>query len=149
LVGDTAGNLYGTTIEGGTTSWCPNGSNPGCGVVFKLSRYNSGYEFKVLHTFTGGADGGNPFAPLVRDAAGNLYGTTWVRGAYGAGVVFKLIPWRSEPSGYEFKVHHTFTGGADGGNPFAGLVPDAAGNLYGTTSGGGAYGHGVVFRLAP
>jgi uncharacterized repeat protein (TIGR03803 family) len=89
---------------------------------------------------------------LVRDAAGNLYGTTLggsveSRACYAGngtcGVVFKLSPTRT------YTVLHSFTGGADGGNPYAGLVRDAAGNLYGTTQVGGAYGYGVVFKLTP
>jgi len=100
--------------------------------------------FKVLYSFTGGADGGEPLAGLVRDAAGNLYGTTLYGGSggpYGNGVVFEL-----DNAGTE-TVLYTFTGGTDGGFPYAGLVRDAAGNLYGTTSGGGAYGEGTVFML--
>jgi uncharacterized repeat protein (TIGR03803 family) len=91
---DNAGNLYGTTEEGGDLS-CGSGSGFGCGVVFKLD--TSGRE-TVLHRFTGGADGGYPAAGLVRDAAGNLYGTTVYGGdlacysGMGCGVVFKLNP---------------------------------------------------------
>ena len=113
--------------------------------MFELIRCNSvasGYEFKVLHTFTG-ADGANPYAGLIRDAAGNLYGTTAFGGASNHGVVFKLTPYGSET------VLHSFTGGTDGWAPFAGLIRDAAGNLYGTTASGGAYGEGVVFKLTP
>jgi uncharacterized repeat protein (TIGR03803 family) len=135
LVRDSAGNLYGTTLYGGAY----NG-----GVVFKLD--TTGAE-TVLYSFTGGADGGNPQASLVRDAAGNLYGTTVSGGGPGCfpedgcGTVFRL-----ESSGNE-TVLHSFTGGADGGNPYAALVRDSAGNLYGTTGNGGAYGWGVVFEL--
>jgi uncharacterized repeat protein (TIGR03803 family) len=149
LLRDTAGNLYGTTANGGAF---------GNGVVFELIRCDtaaSGYEFKVLHSFTGGADGGHPLGSLLRDAAGNLYGTTVNGGAKSSactyffgnttcGVVFKLSPTGTET------VLHTFTGGAEGGNPYyAGLIPDATGNLYGTTAVGGAHGVGVVFRLTP
>jgi uncharacterized repeat protein (TIGR03803 family) len=146
LVQDAAGNLYGTAVVGG---------DHGYGVVFELIRSDSGYEFKVLHSFDGVLDGANPYAGLVRDAEGNLYGTDFVRGAFLRGVVFKLIRCDPEPSGYEFKVLHSFTGGADGAHPRAGLVQDAAGNLYGTTSYGGAVcavntiGCGVVFKLTP
>jgi uncharacterized repeat protein (TIGR03803 family) len=126
---DKKGNLYGTASEGGTSN---------NGVVFKID--TSG-NLAVLYTFTGGADGGEPLGGLLRDAAGNLFGTTNVGGASNAGVVFKL-----DPSGQE-TVLYSFTGGADGGYPLAGLVRDAAGNLYGTTNGGGASGAGVVFKL--
>ena len=129
LVRDGAGNLYGTTFNGGTTGG-PCGST-GCGVVFEVDK--TGKE-TVLYAFTGGADGGYPQAGLVRDAAGNLYGTTSFGGATsfcfgsGCGVVFKL-----DKTGKE-TVLYAFTGGADGGEPVAGLVRDTAGNLYGTTS---------------
>jgi uncharacterized repeat protein (TIGR03803 family) len=95
----------------------------------------------VLHSFTG-SDGANPFAGLIADGAGNLYGTTAAGGASGQGVVFKL-----SPSGTE-TVLHAFTG-SDGANPEAGLIADSAGNLYGTTFSGGVGFHGVVFKLSP
>src|SRR5580658_6853701 len=78
LIGDSAGNLYGTTVIGGASNW---------GVVFKLD--TTGME-TVLYNFTGGADGGWPKAGLIRDSAGNFYGTAYLGGAYGFGVVFKL-----------------------------------------------------------
>jgi uncharacterized repeat protein (TIGR03803 family) len=144
LIRDTAGNLYGTTNLGGAHN---------SGVVFKLSP--TGTE-TVLYGFTGGADGGVPNARLLRDGAGNLYGTTSQGGASADGVVFELIRCDSEPSGYEFKVLYSFTGGADGGLPVAGLVRDATGNLYGTTAYGGSatnvecpLGCGTVFKLSP
>jgi uncharacterized repeat protein (TIGR03803 family) len=137
LVRDVAGNLYGTTSYGGTHGW---------GVVFKLSP--TGSE-TVLHSFTNGADGAYPAAGLIQDAAGNLYGTTYGAGAHGFGVVFELIRCDSEPSGYEFRPLYSFTGGAAGAYPLAGLVRDMAGNLYGTTSYGGTHGWGVVFKLSP
>jgi len=139
LVRDSAGNLYGTTQEGGT-----DGGTHGCGVVFKLD--TTGAE-TVLHAFTGGADGDYPLAGLLRDSAGNLYGTTYFGGTHGYGVVFKL-----KANGKE-KVLYSFTGAADGAEPYAGLVRDSAGNLYGTTQRGGTLsescedGCGVVFKL--
>jgi uncharacterized repeat protein (TIGR03803 family) len=133
-----AGNVYGTTFAGGSTN-CANG---GCGVVFKLA--STGKE-TVLHSFTGRADGANPLAGLIRDNAGNLYGTTFAGGsaacAGGCGVVFKLSPTGTET------VLHRFTGGVDGANPLAALIRDNAGNLYGTTQSGGAFHRGVVFKL--
>jgi len=134
LIQDAAGNLYSTTFDGGAS---------GAGVVFKLD--TTGTE-TVLYSFTRGADGGGPKAGLIRDSAGNLYGTTEFGGASGFGVVFKLGMTGTET------VLYSFTGGADGANFSAGLIADSAGNLYGTTASGGASsgcggGCGVVFKL--
>jgi uncharacterized repeat protein (TIGR03803 family) len=141
LIHDSQGNLYGTTQEGG------NSDN---GAVFKVD--TSG-NLTILYSFTGYADGSQPFAGLVQDAQGNLYGTTASGGnltyckGNGCGLVFKL-----DTSGNE-TVLYSFTGGLDGGQPMAGLVRDAAGSLYGTTTLGGNTGCqdnagcGVVFKL--
>ena len=138
LVRDAKGNLYGTTYYGGDL----NCDYPyGCGVVFKLD--NGGKE-TTLYTFTEtGGDGANPAAGLVIDSSGNLYGTTYYGGASGDGTVFKL-----DSSGNE-TVLHSFTGYPDdGAYPFADLVRDAAGNLYGTTySGGAGEVDGTVFEV--
>jgi uncharacterized repeat protein (TIGR03803 family) len=136
LILDSEGNLYGTTNEGGL----------GAGVVYKLAQ--SGEE-TVLYSFPGGADGGTPLSGVVRDAAGNIFGTAagygeLGGGRQGSGVVFEL-----DAAG-RYAVLYTFTGGADGGTPYAGVVHDAAGNLYGTTYLGGAgcgSGCGVVYKL--
>ena len=158
LVADKEGNLYGTTAGGGGSSAaeCFLG---GCGVVFKLDQ--TGRE-TVLYAFTGGTDGAVPFGGLVRDAAGNLYGTTYAGGdltgplgSFGAGVVFKV-----DPAGKE-TVLYAFTGLADGANPETGLVSNAGNpdcgryELYGTTQSGGDLGSsvcpgagcGTVFKL--
>jgi len=119
LIHDTTGNLYGTTSGGGAK---------GAGTVFKLNP--AGAE-TVLYSFAGGADGANPFAGLIRDEAGNLYGTTSSGGLSGQGTVFKV-----DPAGNE-TVLYSFTGGTDGGYPEAGLIRDGKGNLYGTTFFGG------------
>jgi uncharacterized repeat protein (TIGR03803 family) len=129
LVQDTAGNLYGTTVDGGAFGW---------GTVFKLDK--SGVE-AVLHNFGVGADGQDPIGGLVPDAAGNLYGTTAFGGAFLNGTVFKL------DKGGSYTVLYSFGDGADGAAPYAGLVRDKAGNLYGTTYLGGGYGWGTVFKL--
>jgi len=97
----------------------------------------------ALYSFTGAADGGDPFPAVIRDAAGNLYGTTDYAGTSFAGVVFKISKTGKE------SVLYNFTGGDDGQYPYAPLVRDAAGNLYGTTSQGGTSGLGVVFKLTP
>ena len=134
VVRDAVGNFYGTTALGGI-SGCRY-----CGTVFKLSK--TGKE-TVLHRFPGTQyDGVNPLAGLVRDKAGNLYGTTYAGGTTGNGTVFKV-----EKTGKE-TVLHSFTGTPDDGRqPQAGLVRDAAGNLYGTTTGGGPSNDGTVFKL--
>jgi uncharacterized repeat protein (TIGR03803 family) len=131
LVRDPAGNLYGTTFSGGAT---------GNGVVFKVDA--TGTE-TILYSFTGSTDGGFPDAGLVRDAKGNLYGTASFGGSSFNGNVFKL-----DPSGTE-TVLYSFTGGGDGGSPQSGLIRDSAGNLYGTTTFGGAAGFGTVFKVTP
>jgi uncharacterized repeat protein (TIGR03803 family) len=130
VIQDAAGNLYGTTDYAGKYY---------AGVVFKVSK--TGKE-TVLYTFTGGVDGQYPYAPLVQDAAGNLYGTTQYGGTANLGVVFKLNKTGKET------VLHSFTGGADGVYPYAGLFRDAAGNLYGTTENGGTANLGVVFKIS-
>jgi uncharacterized repeat protein (TIGR03803 family) len=145
LIGDNEGNLYGTTYTGGDDTGCSSFGTPGCGVVFKVD--GAGNE-KVLYTFTGGTDGGIPFAGLIRDAKGNLYGTTSSDGSGFAGTVFKL-----DNTG-QLTVVHSFcsaTNCADGNTPYAGVIRHA-GNLYGTTIGGGQFcieygGCGVVFRV--
>ncbi len=144
LIRDEDGNLYGTAPDGGSF---------GRGVVFKL---NVAGNETVLYSFTGHADGRGPYAGLVRDEDGNLYGTTAFGGQgcrpFGCGVVFKL-----DPNGNE-TVLYSFTGGADGGTPWAGLIRDEEGNLYGTGAAGGdlsgcsiggGFGCGVVFKLDP
>jgi uncharacterized repeat protein (TIGR03803 family) len=155
LTMDAAGNLYGTTVEGGGSD--PSGTCGsqtgvgGCGTVFKVDP--SGNE-TVLYSFKGRTDGAFPYYErLVMDAAGNLYGTTNVGGSgpctgrnqvvVGCGTVFKL-----DPAGNE-TVLYSFTGGSDGAFPYAGLVMDTTGNLYGTASSFLALGgFGTVFKLA-
>ena len=97
----------------------------------------------VLHSFTGGNDGSEPESGLIADQSGNFYGTTFEGGASDEGTVFELAPDGAET------ILHAFTGGTDGGLPEAGLIEDAAGNLFGTTQFGGAYNRGVIFELTP
>jgi uncharacterized repeat protein (TIGR03803 family) len=144
---DAKGNFYGTTYVGGSGG-CNIGMTGGCGTVFKLD--TTGNE-TVLYNFAGGSDGANPTSSLIMDAQGNLYGTTSLGGTSGFGTVFKL-----DSTGKE-TVLHTFTGyPEDGAEPLAGLVPDAKGNLYGTTvyggnsgrcNNGGIFGCGTVFKV--
>lgn len=147
LVFDSSGNLYGTTRGGGSF---------GAGAVFELTpNPDSSWTQTVLHAFRGGKDGVVPQGTLVFDQAGSLYGVTLGGGAYGDGTVFKLMR-----SGGIWKksVLHQFKGGKDGNTPFAGVVFDTVGNLYGTTYGGangdcgnqwGPPGCGTVYKLIP
>jgi len=146
VIFDATGNLYGAAGLGGSEG-CSSYIGTGCGTVFKLAPNADGtWTYSVLHRFTG-ADGGQPEDPqLAFDTAGNLYGTTFVGGTYGAGVVFKLAP--NSDGTWTESVLHNFTG-ADGANSYAGLISDPAGNFYGTATNGGAYGYGTVFKLAP
>jgi len=132
LVRDAAGNLYGTTQYGGTMG--------GFGTIFKLDAKG---KLTLLHSFAGTPDGEDPYSGLLRDQAGNLYGTTEYGGTGGGfGTVFKL-----NAKG-KLTLLHSFAGTPDGENPLAGLLRDAAGNLYGTTQYGGTNGgYGTVFRL--
>ncbi len=156
LIMDEAGNLYGTTDNGGRSS-CPNG----CGVVFKLAPdgNDGGYTESILYRFRGGTDGDEP-SSLIMDSSGNLYGTTNSGGrrscGNGCGVVFKLAP--DGNGGYTESILYRFRGGTDGDGPFGSLIMDGAGNLYGATFFGGTngsrreryyVGDGVVFKLAP
>ena len=129
------GNLYGTTTEGGPA---------GLGTVFEVT--TAGKE-TVLYRFTNQAAGAQPQASLAKDAAGNLYGTTYAGGKAGKGVVFKLTRPATTAGVWSEQVLYSFRTGADGANPVAGVNFDAAGNLYGTTSAGGKFGNGTVFRL--
>ena len=152
---DAAGNLYGTTNQGGGSVACTNG----CGTVFKLAANPDGtWTESVLHSFAGGAGGAAPYSSLIFDGTGNIYGTTYQGGCpactNGCGVIFKLVP--NADGTWTESVLHSFTGGADGSSPPVGVVFGAAGSLYGTgatggSTGGGActVGCGVVFKLTP
>jgi uncharacterized repeat protein (TIGR03803 family) len=131
LIRDGAGNLYGTTSSGGASLW---------GSVFELTK--DGTE-KVLYSFLGRSKGGYPNGGLVRDQAGNLYGTAWEGGTRNSGVIFKLAP-----SG-AINILHSFRGTpfGDGDVPFTGLTWGANGNLYGTTFHGGTWDRGTVFEV--
>jgi uncharacterized repeat protein (TIGR03803 family) len=159
LVFDAQGNLYGTTLRGGN-----NGTNDG--VVFEMSPggggENGAWTEKVLWNFAGGpADGSNPVGDVIFDAQGNLYGATYsggsngfaVNNGYYEGTVFELSP-STGGAWKETILHNFYSTSTDGFNPYAGLVADSAGNLYGTTSQGGAYdgsrytNDGTVFEVA-
>jgi uncharacterized repeat protein (TIGR03803 family) len=151
LVFDGAGNLYGTTALGGGP--CPQNSQ-GCGTVFELTpKAGGGWTERVLLRFNPNGKGGfSPYAGLVLDSDGNLYGTTVAGGdlttcnGLGCGTVFELTP--NEGGSWTETVLHKFHG-TDGWYPDASMIFDAAGNLYGTTGGGGIHDSGTVFELMP
>lgn len=140
LIIDASGNLYGTASSCG---------GHGYGSVFELSPNLAGsYTEKALHNFSSnGTDGTGPYASLIFDATGNLYGTTISGGTAGGGTAFELSPaggglWTEE-------ILHNFGSALDGNDLQASLILDAAGNLYGTTLGGGTYSGGTAFELSP
>jgi len=112
------------------------------------SQWAQAQTFSVLYTFNSRVgDANNPEAGLIRDTAGNLYGTTFTGGAFGGGTVFELSP--ATGGSWTETILHSFGGTGDGANPVAGLVRDSKGNLYGTTLVGGASNYGTVFRVSP
>jgi uncharacterized repeat protein (TIGR03803 family) len=145
LIFDASGNLYGTTTSGGAYSYY--------GTVFELSPQPDGSWIEtILHSFnSNGVDGWNPSSGLTFDAQGNLYGTTIAGGANDAGTVYELTP--AAGGAWTESVLHSFAdNGNDGYNPDAGVVLDAAGNLYGATVFGGptnSSGNGIIFELSP
>jgi uncharacterized repeat protein (TIGR03803 family) len=147
LVFDSFGNLYGTTVEGGTSAsqHCLRGGRSFCGTVFELTpRGNGDWTEQVLHSF-GYVDGENPASGVIFDGSGNLYGTATAGGPKGIGLVFQLVP-AGNGSRTE-NVLHNFYGNA--GFPEGGLIFDAAGNLYGNTEMGGPDSMGLAFKLSP
>lgn len=139
VIFDSTGNLYGATEYGGTDN---------NGTVFELQPTQSGWTESVLYSFIGGGvDGAYPLGSLVFDSSGNLYGTLSSFGP-GVGSAFSLSP---AAGGWTFTLLYAFAefSNQDGYSPYAGMVFDAAGNLYGTTSGGGQFGFGTAFELSP
>jgi len=140
LIFDGAGNIYGTTRNGGS----PN-CQGACGTVFKLTPGNGTWTESVIYMFSGAKDGAYPYAGVIMDASGKLYGMTQEGGAHNFGTVFELSP---SNGGWTENTLHSFNG-TDGKTPVSGLTLDAAGNLYGTTEKGGDADLGVVFELSP
>lgn len=135
VVMDSAGDLFGVTIIGGADNQ---------GVVYELTPSGSGYTEKVLHSFTGGLDGGQPLGTLVLNSSGDLFGVTQFGGTGNQGVIFELEP---SGTGYTEKVLHSFA--ANGSLPQAGLTQASDGTLYGTLYGASPVnGNGTVFSLA-
>ncbi len=152
LVSDRKGNLFGVTLNGGST---PCYFNLGCGTVFELQRGPSGWTKSTIYQFVGGSDGMGPIWGLTIDSKGNLYGTTEYGGGlvlpFGYGTIFELSP--ESGGSWSESVLHTFTGETDGGIPAGGVILDSAGNLYGTARAGGSSqagnGGGAAFKLTP
>jgi uncharacterized repeat protein (TIGR03803 family) len=138
---DSIGNIYGTTVLGGDF---------GSGTVFQLSPTAKGWNHTVLYSFTGGADGGEPYKGVTIDRRGNLYGTAVTGGSGscegGCGVVYKLT---KSNGTWNQTVIYAFTGGEDGSGPGARVTVDRSGNLYGMTPTGGNFGAGTIYKLHP
>ena len=138
------GNFYGTTFAGGDLTAC-NGQ--GCGTIYKLDATTR--QLTVLHSFNGSSDGAYIAQGLLRDSAGNLYGTAYEGGNapacndFGCGTVYKV-----DGAG-NFSVLFTFPGGDDGIAPFAVPIIDSSGTLYATTNAGGTTDGGIIFRITP
>lgn len=140
LVQDAQGNLYGTTFKGGGADG---------GVLFELMPNGDGTWTQVVRWNFGESkgDGFNPYAGVILDAKGNLYGATSGGGASGNGIVFKMTPTSGR---YQEQILYSFgIAPDDGGGPRCPLVFDALGNLYGTGIGGGTFGGGTVYELSP
>jgi len=137
---DSAGNIYGTTVLGGDF---------GSGTVFQLSPTPNGWVHTVLYSFTGGADGGEPYKGVTIDREGNLYGTAVTGGSGscegGCGVAYKLT---NSGGNWTQTVIHAFTGGDDGSGPGARLTVDRGGNIYGMAPTGGANGLGTIYKIS-
>ena len=156
LIFDSSGNLYGTTQAGGGSSGCDVGrSSDACGTVFELIPNSSGgWTETILYAFQGSSTGYSPFAGLIFDQAGNLYGTTRLGGTDDFGTVFELSP--NSNGGWTETILYSFHGAPDGQEP-QGLIFDGSGNLYGTTLVGGEltcndgtiFPCGTVFELRP
>lgn len=139
LLRDKLGNLYGVTAVGGGGAACAG--SQGCGTVFEITA-NGNYS--ILYAFSGGSDGAFPSGELAMDNTGNLYGTTEGGGTNGFGTTYELT------AGGVETVLHSFAGGSDGSTPATGVILGSAGDIYGTTQGGGGGEEvGVVFHLAP
>jgi uncharacterized repeat protein (TIGR03803 family) len=145
MILDAAGNLYGTTAYGGAFGTGEEGG----GTVFEISpQTGGGWSEQVVHSFASGHDGVQVAGGVALDAAGNLYGATFVGGTHGEGIIYELSP-QTGGDWMETILHNFTSGTSDGRLPMAGVTLDAAGNVYGTTSAGGPYERGIAFKLAP
>jgi len=136
---DSAGNLYGTTPDGGANE---------AGTVYQLAQNNGQWTETIIHDFTGGDDGGvGGLGRLLVDSFGNIYGVAEIGGMYGAGTLFRMQ--RGAGGSWQFATLYAFQGQPDAGFPYGGLIADTHGNLYGTTYYGGANGAGTVYKVGP
>ncbi len=152
---DSAGNIFGTTVAGGSKANCYSTSGHGsCGVVFEISPLGNGaWTEKVLHEFANTTqDGGTPTSGVVFGGGGDLFGTTGVGGTNGAGTIYKLSP---SGTGWAYSLVYNFGSSRDGQYPSGNLWPNSSGTFYGTTGAGGtavntfSSGYGTVFEFAP
>ena len=134
VVLDQAGNLYGTTFDGGIN---------GGGTVYEMSPSATGWIFTTIYSFVGGY--GGPYNKLTL-ASGSIYGFTNGEAAYGYGSVFKMTPANGT---WNFTDLYDFTGGNDGGDPYGSVAVDSKGNIFGTTNIGGSTNQGIVFEITP
>jgi uncharacterized repeat protein (TIGR03803 family) len=135
---DQSENVYGMT---------PTGGAYGLGTIYKIHQAGGAWDFRVIHAFTGGADGGSGSAGRMILRKGRLYGAATTGGNYGGGVVFELT--QSGVAGWHFRTIYSFQGQPDGSFPYGALLFDRSGNVYGTTYYGGANGIGAVYKLSP
>lgn len=136
---DATGDVYGTTVKGGSGSY-------GNGTVYEISPSGGGWNESILYNFVGGLVGAAPYSGVILDAAGNLDGTSTDGGYYDQGTVFQLTP---SGSGWAGSAIYSFTGNNDGYDPAAGLILDGSGNLYSATPNGRPSGQAVVYELSP
>jgi uncharacterized repeat protein (TIGR03803 family) len=140
IVVDAKGNVYWTDQAGGDPS-CD------CGAVLELTKTGGVWTQTTLYSFLGGSDGRGPDSGLVQDKTGNLYGTTGSGGSANNGTVFELV--LNPDASWTYKLIYSFTSQLDGGFPLGQITVDAAGNVYGTTGGGGLFSYGTVYKLSP
>jgi len=157
---DRAGNLYGVAPYGGS-QMCQTSNGIGCGTAFKLTHRGGGWTFSTLYQFTGHGDGANPIGNPMVASDGTLYGSTNAGGNLncrdtygdGCGTVFRLQPQPNICASLSCPWNETqlykFTGPSDGNDPWAGVVLDQHGNVYGTTHSGGSLGWGVLYQISP
>jgi len=135
---DGSGNVYGMAPTGGTY---------GVGTIYKIHPHAGSWDFQVIHTFTGGADGATGSAGRMLLEHGRLYGAATAGGLYGSGVVFELTP--TAVGEWDFRALYSFHGQPDGSFPYGALLRVSSGKIYGTTYYGGENGIGAVYELSP